>query len=229
MEGQSEKKAVLKMDFYNEKQKQKVMKEVSGVPGIRSIVMDMEESKLILIGCFDVFRLLYKLNKECGNCAELVLALPYNAQEEEEKKKAEAAAEEQRKKDARNGIMVLKHRVFNFHHNSLFSLFCCVKNYGKSLESNHSVGFVRFVVEIATTETTTMEGQGEKKAVLKMDFYNEKQKQRVMKEVSGVPEIRSIIMDMEESKLILIGCFDVFRLLYKLNKECGNCADLGWP
>ncbi|XP_058779142.1 heavy metal-associated isoprenylated plant protein 39-like [Vicia villosa] len=58
-------KVVLKVDFNNDKIKQKVMKTSSSLSGVESISMDMKEKKLTLLGNIDPVKAISKLRKLC--------------------------------------------------------------------------------------------------------------------------------------------------------------------
>ncbi|KAL2556133.1 heavy metal-associated isoprenylated plant protein 39-like [Forsythia ovata] len=59
------KKVVLKLEFADEKIKQKAMSKVSGLPGIESVAMDPKDKKLTVIGDIDPVSLVDKLRKIC--------------------------------------------------------------------------------------------------------------------------------------------------------------------
>ncbi|XP_024963819.1 probable receptor-like protein kinase At5g24010 [Cynara cardunculus var. scolymus] len=66
---------VLKLDFFNEKVKQKAMTNVYGLPGVDSIAMDMKVQTLTLTGDVDQVRVESKLKKICHT--EIISAYPY--------------------------------------------------------------------------------------------------------------------------------------------------------
>ncbi|KAE8704698.1 NRT1-3 protein [Hibiscus syriacus] len=64
------KKVVLKLDFHDEKCRQKVMKTTSGTSGVESVAMDKDQ-KLTVTGDIDPFSVVRKLRKLCH--AEIVV------------------------------------------------------------------------------------------------------------------------------------------------------------
>ncbi|XP_004515152.1 heavy metal-associated isoprenylated plant protein 39-like [Cicer arietinum] len=68
------KKVVLKVGFYNDRIKQKVMKTASGLLGVESVSIELKEKKLTLSGDIDPVKAVTKLRKLCQT--ELVSVEP---------------------------------------------------------------------------------------------------------------------------------------------------------
>lgn len=59
-----------------------------------------------------------------------------------------------------------------------------------------------------------------KKVVLKLEFYEDKVKQRAMQKVSGVSGVESIAIDMKEKKMTVCGDMDPVKVASQLRKVC---------
>ncbi|KAL2550526.1 heavy metal-associated isoprenylated plant protein 39-like [Forsythia ovata] len=90
------KKVVLKLEFADEKVKQKAMRKVSGLSGLESIAMDPKDKKLTITGDIDPVAVVAKLRKLCPT--EIVSVGPAK---EPEKKKEEPKKEEGKKDDGK--------------------------------------------------------------------------------------------------------------------------------
>ncbi|XP_055830377.1 heavy metal-associated isoprenylated plant protein 12-like [Solanum dulcamara] len=93
-------KVVLKLEYLDERVKQKVMKKVSVVEGVDSISMDTKDKKLTVTGSVDPVELVKKLKKLCHT--EIVSVGPAKEAEKkkDEPKKEEAKETAEKKKEA---------------------------------------------------------------------------------------------------------------------------------
>ncbi|KAK6155646.1 hypothetical protein DH2020_009894 [Rehmannia glutinosa] len=92
------KKVVLKLEYADEKIKQKAMQKVSGLSGLESIALDPKDKKLTVTGNIDPVAVVAKLRKLCHT--EIVSVGPAK---EPEKKKDEPKKDEAKKDEPKKG------------------------------------------------------------------------------------------------------------------------------
>ncbi|XP_073126105.1 heavy metal-associated isoprenylated plant protein 39-like [Henckelia pumila] len=109
-------KVVLKLDFADEKTKQKAMKNISGISGIESIAMDSKDKKLTVTGDIDPVAVVAKLRKLCHT--EIVTVGPAKEPEKkkEEPKKEQAKKEEPKKKEDEAAQMLKAYHAYYQQH-----------------------------------------------------------------------------------------------------------------
>ncbi|GMI99635.1 hypothetical protein like AT5G52760 [Hibiscus trionum] len=123
------KKVVLKLDFHDEKCRQKVMKTASGISGVESVAMDKDQ-KLTVTGDIDPVKAVRKLRKLCHT--EIVSVGPAK---EPEKKKEEPKKDE-KKDEPKKEVIVPYPYVYHPSVSRYYAPIPDSYTYGKSIEED---------------------------------------------------------------------------------------------
>ncbi|CAI9094160.1 OLC1v1029850C1 [Oldenlandia corymbosa var. corymbosa] len=105
-------KLVLKVDANDQKEKQKVLKAVSGLSGIDSLSMELKDQKLTVVGDVDPVEVVGKLRKKNWH-AEIISVGP--AKEAEKKKEDDKKKEDEKKKTEAEKIQEYWKNYYNHY------------------------------------------------------------------------------------------------------------------
>ncbi|KAL2550525.1 heavy metal-associated isoprenylated plant protein 39-like [Forsythia ovata] len=112
------KKVVLKLEFADEKIKQKAMRKVSGLSGLESIAMDPKDKKLTITGDIDPVAVVAKLRKLCPTKIVSVGPAKESENKKEEPKKEEGKKDDGKKTDDKKKDVIKMPMAYHpYYHN----------------------------------------------------------------------------------------------------------------